>query len=66
MAHEINSLRLLLGSYSFSASSTTNGAFSSLMIQHKPRVERFFRIIAVASILFALVIVLYATALLLR
>jgi len=42
------------------------GAFSSLMNQHKPRVERFFRIIAVASILFALAIVLYATALWLR
>ena len=42
------------------------GAFSSLMIQHKPRVERFFRIIAVASILFALAIVFYATALWLR
>ena len=42
------------------------GAFSSLMIQHKPRVERFFRVIAVASILFALAVVLYATALWLR
>ncbi|KAL4632128.1 hypothetical protein ACB092_04G029400 [Castanea dentata] len=42
------------------------GAFSSVMNQHKPRVERFFRIIAVASILFALAIVLFATALWLR
>ena len=39
------------------------GAFSSLMIQHKPRVERFCKIYAMAFILSALAIVLYAAAL---
>ena len=39
------------------------GAFGSLMVQHKPRVERVCRIVAVASLLSALAIVLYAAAL---
>ncbi|GMY32752.1 btb/poz and math domain-containing protein 2 [Fagus crenata] len=38
------------------------GAFSALLLQHKPRFERFCRIIAVASMLSALAIVLYAAA----
>ena len=38
-------------------------AFSALLIQHKPRVERCCRIIAIASMLSALTIVLFATAL---
>ncbi|KAF3974362.1 hypothetical protein CMV_002315 [Castanea mollissima] len=39
------------------------GSFSSLMVQHKPRVERVFRIYAVASMICALVTLLYATVL---
>lgn len=39
------------------------GAFSALLNQHKPRVERFFGICAVASMLSALAIVLYAASL---
>ena len=31
------------------------GSFSSLMVHHKPRVERVFRIYAVASMIFALI-----------
>lgn len=39
------------------------GAFSALLIPHKPKVKRLFRIYAVASMLLALAIVLYAAAL---
>ena len=39
------------------------GSSSSLMVQHKPRVERVFRIYAVASMISALVTLLYATVL---
>ena len=39
------------------------GSLGSLLIQHKPRVERFCRVIGVAFMLSALAIVLYATAL---
>ncbi|KAK9997467.1 hypothetical protein SO802_022153 [Lithocarpus litseifolius] len=39
------------------------GSFSSLMVQHKPRVERVFRIYAMASMISALVTLLYATVL---
>ena len=39
------------------------GSFSSLMVQHKPKVERVFRIYAVASMISALVTLLYATVL---
>ncbi|KAF3974352.1 hypothetical protein CMV_002305 [Castanea mollissima] len=39
------------------------GSLGSLLNQHKPRVERFCRVIGVAFMLSALVIVLYATAL---
>ena len=38
-------------------------AFSTVMIEHKPMVERFWRITAVASMLSALAIVVYAAAL---
>ena len=38
-------------------------AFSTVMIEHKPMVERFLRITAVASMLSALAIVVYAAAL---
>ncbi|KAL4632114.1 hypothetical protein ACB092_04G028900 [Castanea dentata] len=38
-------------------------SLGSLLNQHKPRVERFCRVIGVAFMLSALVIVLYATAL---
>ena len=37
------------------------GAHSSLLIQHRPRVERFCRVYAMASMISALAIVLYAT-----
>ena len=39
------------------------GSLGSLLIQHKPRVERFCRVFGVAFVLSALAIVLYATAL---
>ena len=39
------------------------GSFSSLMVQHKPRVERVFRIYAVPSMISALVTLLYAIVL---
>ncbi|KAF3974355.1 hypothetical protein CMV_002308 [Castanea mollissima] len=39
------------------------GAFSALMLQHKPRVEKIFRISAIASMLSALAIVFNAAAL---
>ena len=39
------------------------GAFSSMMIQHKARVEKFCRIYAIASMLSALAIVFCTTAL---
>ncbi|KAF3974345.1 hypothetical protein CMV_002298 [Castanea mollissima] len=39
------------------------GSMGSMLIQHKPRVEYFCRVIGVAFMLSALVIVLYATAL---
>ena len=39
------------------------GAFSSMMIQHKERVERFCRIYAIASMLVAIAIVFCAAAL---
>ncbi|KAL4632108.1 hypothetical protein ACB092_04G028300 [Castanea dentata] len=39
------------------------GAFSSMMIQHKERVERFCRIYAIASMLSAIAIVFCAAAL---
>ena len=39
------------------------GSMGSMLIQHKPRVEYFCRIIGVAFMLSALIIVLYATAL---
>nr|POE97399.1 hypothetical protein CFP56_31089 [Quercus suber] len=38
------------------------GSLGSLLNQHKPRVEKFCRVIGVAFMLSALVIVLYATA----
>ena len=37
------------------------GAFSALLIQHKPRLERFCRVYAMASMISALSILLYAT-----
>ncbi|KAL4632103.1 hypothetical protein ACB092_04G027800 [Castanea dentata] len=37
------------------------GAFSALLIQHKPRVERFCRVYAMASMISALSILLCAT-----
>ena len=37
------------------------GAFSALLIQHRPRVERFCRFYAMASTISALAILLYAT-----
>ena len=40
-----------------------SGSMGSMLIQHKPRVEYFCRVIGVAFMLSALVIVLYATAL---
>ena len=38
------------------------GALSALLIQHRPRIERFCRAYAMASMISALAILLYATA----
>lgn len=38
-------------------------AFSTVMIEHKPMIERFWRITAIASMLSAFAIVVYAAAL---
>ncbi|KAF3960798.1 hypothetical protein CMV_014515 [Castanea mollissima] len=43
--------------------SCTMGALSALLIQHRPRIERFCRAYAMASTISALAILLYATAL---
>ncbi|KAK9997471.1 hypothetical protein SO802_022157 [Lithocarpus litseifolius] len=39
------------------------GALTALLIQHRPRIERYCRVYAMASMLSALAILLYATAL---
>ncbi|GMY32695.1 btb/poz and math domain-containing protein 2 [Fagus crenata] len=39
------------------------GAFSAMLIQHRPRVERFCRVYAMASMVSAISILLYTTAL---
>ena len=53
----------LYGIFLISALSAFLGALGSPLIQHKARIERFCRVIGLAFMLSALVLVLYATAL---
>ncbi|KAF3960610.1 hypothetical protein CMV_014692 [Castanea mollissima] len=62
MRHLVTNILPLFPIMSIIYTSCTLGALTALLIQHRPRIERFCRVYAMASMLSALAILLYATA----